>query len=500
MTDMLARVPDRSKDMLKNMLRDRIITPEGLEWLIAATDPFHDSQLTWNGFPDVASTNSVSQCVPLTTSVSLATGKDLHVFFAPFSQMWGIGDELAPFTIRDTGAQGDPNLGGATIVSGYNLITVDSAADWRTSPTAANPSFALTIPRSFSYGQFRLVGAGLEIVNTSPKINQGGSITVYRVPNAVVDSYVLRDYEITTPAGFALQKQKHQPTSKRHPERNVEENSSKRTSLDASVHFYATYPVTFGTLPPGTQAQACLYPNSRTWNGEQGVYQVAVMNSIEQNFTSTVPGVPGFLEVPAQSTLESDTDRVAYLPIAMFTTTDTSSLSNNSHLFRYDVSGVVIRNGTGLTNTYQVTVKYFIEKIPTDTDQALLVLSRPPAPYDPVILEIYSRVMQKMPVGVPVGENPLGEWFNDVMEGVATVLPIIGQALTPFFGPAKMIGDALGAGAKQLAVNNRAATAAELQRRAQQSEEDKRKAQASKDIRPAEALVLPPTARIGRKN
>jgi hypothetical protein len=486
--------------MLKEMVRERVITTEGLEWLIAATDPFHDSQLKLNGFPDVASTNSVTQCVLLSANVTVPNLKDLHVFLAPFSQMWGINNELAPFTIRDTGAQGDPNLGGATIVSGYNLITVDTGVDWRTSPTAANPSFGLTIPRAFSYGQFRLIGAGLEITNTSPKINQGGSVTSYRVPNAVVPSYFLRDYEITTPARLVPQfqrKEKH--VGKRSKSLSYDSPQDGRETV-ATVHVYNTYPVTFGTLPPGTQAQAVLFPNSRTWNAEQGVYQVAVMNSVEQNFTSTVPGVPGFLEVPSQSILESDTDRIAYLPIASFTTTDTSALSNNSHQFRYDVSGVVITNNTGFTNSFQVTVKYFIEKIPTDTDQALLVLARPPAPYDPVILEVYSRVMQRMPVAVPVGENPLGEWFNDIMDGVAAVFPALGQALTPLFGPAKMIGDALGAGAKQLAANNRAALAAELQRRQQQSEEDKRRAQAMKVIQPAEALVLPPTARVSRKN
>jgi hypothetical protein len=484
MADLMSGVPEKSREMLKGFLRDRIITKEGLEWLIAATDPFHDSQIVLNGFPDVASTNSITQCVVLTQSLSVATGKDLHVFMAPFSQMWGVTNLLSPFYMRDTGANGNANLSGAVMCSGLNLVTVTSGADWRISPTAVT-NYDLTLPRSFSYGQFRLISAGWEVVNVSPAINKGGSVTCYRVPNAIVQSYVLRDYSITIPA----------------ERKRRDSDSESPKAPNATYPIFATHNAEFGTLPPGTQAQAALFPSSRTWNTSEGLYQVAVMNSVEQNFTSTLPGIPGFLAIPTQSQLESDLDRIAFLPQSIYTTNGTTAFSNNSHLFRYDVSGAVFRNDTGYTQNYQVTVKYFVEKIPTDTDPTLLVLSRPPAPYDPVILEIYSRVMARMPVGVPVGENPLGEWFNEIMDGVATVLPIIGKALTPFFGPASLIGDALGAGAKALATNNRAASAAEIQRRAQQSEQDRKKQQ--QPIQKAEgrvlqnpsSIVLPPPTR-----
>lgn len=464
MTDLYAGVPRKSKEMLEAMVKDRIVTKEGIEWLIAATDPFHDHKLTVNGYPDVASTDSVTQSVSVSTNVSVATGVDLHVFMAPFSQMWSVANQLSPYNIRDNGANGGTNSSGAVMNSGMNIITVNTGQDWRTHSSASQTNSELTLPLAYSYGQFRLIACGWEIVNVSPAINKGGSVTCYRVPNALVNSYILRDYEITTPLKGEA----------------------------GTAHVYTTHNCELGTLPPGTQAQAVLYPSSRTWNAQDGVYQVAVLNTVENSYTSTLPGFAGFCEIPSQAQLTSDSDRVAFLPQTIYATNSTVAFANNSHLLPYDVSGSVFRNGTGYTQNYQITVKYIVEKIPTDTDPVLLVMTRPPAPYDPVILEIYSRVMAKMPVGVPVGENPLGEWFNDVMDGVAQVLPVIGKALTPFFAPAGLIGDALGAGAKTLANNNRAASAAELQRRMAQSEKDKASA-ATKVIQTPPSITLPPS-------
>jgi len=65
-----------------------------------------------------------------------------------------------------------------------------------------------------------------------------------------------------------------------------------------------------------------------------------------------------------------------------------------------------------------------------------------------VALEIYSHAMAMLPAGVPVGENPLGEWFDTVMDVIAAALPTIGTALTPFFPPSGPIAAGAAAGAK----------------------------------------------------
>ncbi len=129
-------------------------------------------------------------------------------------------------------------------------------------------------------------------------------------------------------------------------------------------------------------------------------------------------------------------------------------MTASNHLLPWDISGCVFTGHT-LTQTFQVTVKYYFERLPTTTNPDLIVLTKVPAPHDPVVLEIYSRAMWTLPIAVMVKENPLGEWFEDVLNAVSSVLPTIGTALSSFFPPAGVIGSGLGGIAKAIAENNK---------------------------------------------
>jgi len=98
----------------------------------------------------------------------------------------------------------------------------------------------------------------------------------------------------------------------------------------------------------------------------------------------------------------------------------------NCRALPWDNNGCIF-TGLSKQSTLQVTVKYFIERIPTIRQPDLLVLARPPAPYDPVAMELYNRALSQLPCGVMVKENPLGEWFNDVLGAVVDYAPKIGQ-------------------------------------------------------------------------
>jgi len=86
------------------------------------------------------------------------------------------------------------------------------------------------------------------------------------------------------------------------------------------------------------------------------------------------------------------------------------------------------------------------ERFPTPSEPDLVVLAAPSAAFDPCALELYSRCMGKLPVGVPQGMNPLGEWFKDVLRKVThyatPVLRTLG-ALNPAFGAGADISQAI---------------------------------------------------------
>lgn len=50
-------------------------------------------------------------------------------------------------------------------------------------------------------------------------------------------------------------------------------------------------------------------------------------------------------------------------------------------------------------------------------------------------------------MGVPVGQNPLGEWFNEVLDAVATWAPQVGKAVGNIIPGAAIVGNAIGMGA-----------------------------------------------------
>jgi len=127
---------------------------------------------------------------------------------------------------------------------------------------------------------------------------------------------------------------------------------------------------------------------------------------------------------------------------------------NYMHPLPFDISGAVFA-GHSQAQTYQVTVKYMIEKIPTISDPSLLVLSRPSSSYDPLALELYARATQSLPVAVTVDMNPLGEWFEGLMDVLSQVAPLVGAGLTPLIPMAGGIGTGLGQLAKGAADRNR---------------------------------------------
>jgi hypothetical protein len=200
-------------------------------------------------------------------------------------------------------------------------------------------------------------------------------------------------------------------------------------------------------MPPLTLEEAALYPNSRTWAAAEGLYQIAALNEVTNPYVSAVPHECAFRRTPSFDQLIADT------PMPGITTGFVPSgsivplASAQSHLLPYDISGAIF-SALPQQTKFQVTARYYFERVPTAEDPNLLVLTRSPPHYDPVVFEIYSHAMGLLPVGVPVGENPLGEWFDTVMDVIATALPAVGTVLSPIFPPAGAIAAGAAAGAK----------------------------------------------------
>lgn len=425
------RMTRKARTIIDSMVESNSITADGKNWLIQATDPFHDTEIPAVGYPDVNSCSTIAQCFTFTVNVisptpALSATWDAHIFFNPTSFDFSTGTDVTGQTVPcNISSQGSftafPVLPGVVkLQPGWNVITVPSGADWISGNVLNNGSTNYTTiayPKAAAGGDFRLVAGGAEVVNTTPELYKGGAITCYRSPSIPTLTPVINAQAIPLPGVGVVQEK---------------------------------FMLPFVGLPPSTQAAAQLYPNSRTWAAEEGCYSICTLSDVDNKLMKTLPNHVVAMRPSSASQVGSNgicwcSNTLGNLPGI--------DLSSGSHMraLPWDNNGMIF---TGLQQqaTLQLTTKYFVERIPTIAQPELLVLARPPAPFDPMAIEIYTRCMGQLPVGVMVKENPLGEWFNDVLEAVQDYAPKIGA----MFGPAGgFLGNAA-AKAAGMALNSRA--------------------------------------------
>lgn len=163
------------------------------------------------------------------------------------------------------------------------------------------------------------------------------------------------------------------------------------------------------------------------------------------------PKLGGFAKEPSYSELGADSSNpYAYLPtgfcgVTPYAPVTSAELHGTVHHHPFDISGFVISNTTGNTQSFQFTTKYIIEIAPTNSDPVLLSLARVGGPRDKNVIDLYQNTIRYLPCSAQVDENPLGEWFDKVMSIASSSLPVIGSILSPFVPFAKPIGAGLGA-------------------------------------------------------
>lgn len=188
----------RQETALEKFEKFNMLTPEGKNWLIAATDPFHDSPLQLEGYPDLNISGSIVQCVKKSLQISVPSGIsssvwDCNVVLWPMANsVAGVAatcyngavvttqsPATAPFftgglTACAT-ASGHPtffnaNSGGATGIYDAGHLSLDDGND------------------GYMTGTGRVIGMGFEIYNTTAPLYRQGQLAVYRQPINALES------------------------------------------------------------------------------------------------------------------------------------------------------------------------------------------------------------------------------------------------------------------------------------------------------------------------
>lgn len=408
----------RAEQLLERISTRSGLTPSGKDFLIACLDPMHDNQLqNLCGWPDVESAPSIVRCVKqsmvVTRPLSILSGNfDVHLVIYP---------SLTQIPYANANSAGRYNnfiqCDAATTPHGFNIGGVVAYSLPTGLPLditqAGGLATAIQVDPAFSQGFGRLIGLGVEVVNTTADLYRSGLVTCYRMP-------------------FCF------PTA-----------SSFTIASGTSGAFGSTSLVPMQHPPPSTR-EAMLYPGSRQWKAAEGSYHVTSFVG-QDNPPKPVTFQNLVLITDQSGTITSGNDDTtnpalngtrAWTPLAQ-----ANAVGAFSHysfppniIHPIHLSGAIY-TGLDYNSSLSINVNYYYETFPGVDEPAILVLAKPSAVYDPVALEILSSSMNCMPVAVPASMNPNGEWFSEVVDMISAAAPVVGGLIG---GPA---GAALGSAA-----------------------------------------------------
>lgn len=470
---------------VESKISDKLLSKESLSWTRKALDPFPDVPVSnFLGAPGINSSPNVLYHVKQQTVIQAppqaGTGNyDAAVYISPVLwQSRPISGAYPSFTVPGryyatpgnsavapgTGfVAGDfvDRTGGAGSRFRMDGLVVSTGATNDPLFTSGGPvALGLNMDQyydkttdSSNLRSIRICYSGFEVVNSTPVIQQGGSVTVFDSSDAKQERWFeQKSYSSGNPGTFEI----------------------------AAVGVSSMY-----RLPPTTIAAAQQCPRASTWNAADGCYVAAK-----------------FTELPAYNDVTAGDYIFTYNSVDEFasTTTPTSLINIGAGsvlqvLGVPPIIGTPIRPATihhshnapgaffsALPNATTLTVVWNIgyEMLPSANDLANLALARQPALYDGMAFEFYCAVCAHLPVGVPRDYNDLGEWFRMVSDAMVKALPQVFHFL-PILGGA--MGGPLGlavsaVGAAGTAINHAVKSAntipkAEAQARAAQSARDK---------------------------
>lgn len=350
----------------------------------------HDNRLeNLTGWPDAVANPSIVRNVKQSLDIITATSENVHIVAWPWLGRLDAGNYVQT---------------GATVsLPGGPVLSIPSVAVYKATVGAdfsysAAPADGLVYPATMHTGLGRLVGMGLELVNTTAPINRSGSIYCWRLP------------------GYAQEE----------PVNYVTGPTLLRVGIGKNC-----------STPPYNVEQATLISGTRIWASEEGAYMVVPFEGDNEPQYPTQAG-PIISTNDANGPIVPGTNNVRNV-----ITTNMTTLSQANRLIPTALTGILL-TGNNTNSKFTLHVNWYYEEFP-DTESPVLTLATPSCEYDPVALEAYTQVINSLPIAVPSSWNEAGEWWNDVVTAIRNHASSIGAMLG---GPA---GAAIGTAASTIA-------------------------------------------------
>jgi len=399
----------RAERALSSMEGKLGLTPEGKEWLIAAVDPYHDTPLKVCGYPDGNTAPCCSQIIKESFNIAcpagITTGTwDVMICMTPWAKAVRLfsGSRLSGTNSNPGNEVSVASTGVSTQIGGVFTIALPTGASFNPNASPASTSVVYgnsTIADQYFLGDTRVIAKGLEVHNTTSELNRQGMCTTFHSPVPNLD------------------------------EAGTYTNYLNTAGAATSVNSASFIPM---EMWPQSQSAAVLTPGSRQWTADQGLYIVPKLKNLVIPATNTGFAIQPFL---IGQDLSNATQNLA--PLGNTSGLVGSSVSSIPNVFwdNFEIVGGIF-SGLSLQTTLTVNYTYIIERQPDWTISDLIVLVQPPPERDNIALDLYTHISDHLPVGVPVKENGLGDWFMDALSTAAdfvapvlSVLPVPGAGL-----------------------------------------------------------------------
>lgn len=380
---------------MANLVNKNLLTDSGRDFLIAAMDPMHDTQLKeLQGWPDVETSSSIVRCIKQTVTISKPTTLLAGETWDCIIESWPF---LTPQTLQKQARLGgndannvyiqDPSFS-TTVLGGVTARGIKTGNDYDYDATQLRGQVALA--SAYEKGATRVVGCGIEVMDTTADIYKQGNCTVFRNNQSAIDRPSLYTKNMAAP--FTTLTQFTGSTVRRGPK---------------------------------NQQEALLIPGSRQWRAEDGCY--LVQSFVGQDNPARMPDY--VLPVVPATSVEDEVSVAGnttqfFSPQMTLAGGAAIAISPCIKLHPTHMAGAIF-SGLNENSTLQMTVNYYIESFPTPAEADILVLASPSARYDPVALEIFSQALSEMPVGVMACENGLGDWFRGAVAIALKAAPAV---------------------------------------------------------------------------
>lgn len=360
-------------------------TRPGSAWVSQVTDPYHDYNLVLQGVPDRNPSLSFLRQYKMRETLSVPPGYgdfDVHIFYTPCLYQTPVTDARRyPPTNTPGGVPGPLKYTSTISQADFSVVTaiLVPAGQPTSHPARIIRNLGPIATAALGMSPARVVSAGFEVHNTTAKLYEGGSVTVWK--------------------GNELRST------------DVHDDGSATTIVDVSIG------------APATVILANALPSSRTWEASRGVYCVGQPDFSDLSFqtarahsffTATSEDATnswffGFAGPVNPATGTFPLPRVGYVP---------TGLVPSGAIF----SG--LHENSVLTADCRVVVEYCPSLSTAD-----IALASPTAMYDAEAIATAAKIFDLLPPGVPVDFNGAGDWFRMVLRAggraLQTIAPLI---------------------------------------------------------------------------